>query len=240
MAVSTSVRPAMSANGSRAVQEDRAPRGRSRRRPWVAALMVLVPLAVVLGVVTVQRLGDRISVLTAVRTIEPGQVLTPSDLQVVEVAIDGPAQVVSARDRDALVGLTASERIPAGSLVSPADFQAGVGLPAGTVVVGAVLQPGEVPTGELRTGDRVVLVSTAGQGAVAGVGSDEATELGEATVFSVAGSRSDGGGGGAQVSSTSLFVSLAVPRETSRRVAQASAGQRLRLVYLPPVGGGQR
>jgi hypothetical protein len=216
--------------------EVRAPAGRSRRRPWVALLLVMVLLSAVLGVVVVQRLGQRIPVLRAARTIEAGQVIRTEDFDVVEVAIDGSAQVVSAKDRDELVGLSAPERISVGSLVSPASFEPSVGLPAGTVVVGAVLAPGEVPTGELRAGDRVGLLATAGQAAVAGTSADEASDIGEATVYSVNGSHSsaDGGAGGAQVSSTSTFVSLAVPRAMARRVAQAASSQRLRLIYLPP------
>jgi hypothetical protein len=222
------------ANG-RAPEAVRAPGGRSRRRPWVALLLVMVLLSTVLGVVVVQRLGQRIPVLRAARTIEAGQVIKAEDFDVVEVAIDGTAQVVSAKDRDALVGLTAPERISAGSLVSPSSFQPSMGLPAGTVVVGAVLAPGEVPTGELRAGDRVGLLATSGQAAVAGTNADEASDFGEATVYSVNGSHSsaDGGAGGAQVSSTSTFVSLAVPRQMARRVAQAASSQRLRLIYLP-------
>ena len=242
MATTTSARPTISTNGSRPPVELRAPKGHSPRRRWLPALMVLVPLSAMLSVSVVQQLGNRISVLRAARTIEAGQVLTADDFQVVDVAIDGNAQVVSAKDRDTLVGLTAPARIPSGSLVSPADFEAGVGLPAGTVVVGAVLQAGEIPTGELRVGDRVLVLSTAGQGpgAVAGAGGDEAAELGEATVFSVNGAGSastDPAAANAQVSSTATFVSLAVPKAMSKKVAQAAAGQRIRLVYLPAEGG---
>ena len=232
MATTTSARPTISTNGSRPPVELRAPKGHSPRRRWLPALMVLVPLSAMLSVSVVQQLGNRISVLRAARTIEAGQVLTADDFQVVDVAIDGNAQVVSAKDRDTLVGLTAPARIPSGSLVSPADFEAGVGLPAGTVVVGAVLQAGEIPTGELRVGDRVLVLSTAGQG--------QAAELGEATVFSVNGAGSastDPAAANAQVSSTATFVSLAVPKAMSKKVAQAAAGQRIRLVYLPAEGG---
>ena len=225
--------PRTSVNGRRPSGEFPAPKGRSRRRPWVALALVLVPLSALVGYLALAEIGNRIPVLQAVHDIEVGQVVSGSDFQVIDVAVDGPAQVVAASDRDRLVGSTASARVAAGSLVSPTQFGASAGLDSGQVVVGAVLVPGELPRADLRVGDRVRLIDVAGPGGTAGSGGDAV--LGEAEVFAIAGQGS-GGASGAMVGTGSLFVSLTVGEDLAPVVAEATAAQRLRLVYLPSAG----
>jgi hypothetical protein len=225
-----------------------APKGvgrRSRRRPWVATAGALVVACVLGGLSLVGALGHRTTVLQAARDIEVGQVIAAGDLVAVDVAVDSPAQLIAAADRDQLVGLTASGRLPAGSLVSPADFGAGTGLPAGHVVISIAVAAGELPRPDLRIGDRVRLIQTTGPAASASSSGETAgaAALGEATVFALPGSTSTSGSGGfggsAPVveSSAAQSVSLVVAENLAGKVAQASAGRALRLVYVP---GGAR
>jgi hypothetical protein len=215
------------------------PRGvavrRSRRRPWISAAVVLIVVSGALGLVGNRALGQRISVLQVVRDVEAGQLVAAEDLRAVDVAVDGPVQLLAAADRARVVGLSAAGRLPAGTLVSPADFEVAAGVPAGQVVVGAVLAPGELPTADLRVGDRVRLIQVAGASAPASADAAGAS-LGEATVYAVAGGWGEGGSA-PSVESGGQFVSLAVSEGQAGKVAQASAARALRLIFLP---GGAR
>jgi hypothetical protein len=198
---------------------------------------MLVLGSVLAGLTLAGQLGRRVTVLQAARDIEVGQVVGAGDLQAVDVAVDSPVQMVAAQDQSSLVGLTATGRLPAGSLVSPADFEAGTGLAAGQVVIGAVLAPGELPRPDLRVGDRVRLIQVAGASAPASGDAAGTVVLGEAKIFSLTGGSNPGTASAATVESSGQFVSLAVAESLAGKVAQASAGRALRLVYLP--GGGR-
>jgi hypothetical protein len=218
---------------------------RSRRGAWIALAMLMFAASALVGVVVVRQLGHRTQVLRAARDIQAGQVIAAADFEVVDVAVDGTAQLVPAADRARHVGMTAQGRIPAGSLVSPGQFQAGVGLPPGSVVVGAVLAPGALPKADLRVGDRVNLVAASQQPAPAATASTPAPSgssaapttasplIGEARVFALSRPESNsslGAGNGA------VFVSLAVREQDAARVAQVAASNSLRLIYLPEAG----
>ena len=191
---------------------------RTRRVPWVALGLILVATgALVVGTV-VQSAGKREAVVVTARAIEPGQVVKASDLAVVDVAVDGKAALVPATRRGELVGKRSTSHLPAGSLVGFGHFSAGSGLGPGQVVVGALLGPGGLPVPNLRVGDRVRLLASAGPTSTDPV--DAGDGLGEASVYLV----SPGVQAGAQ------FVSLVVDEAQAQAVANAAAAQNLRLV----------
>lgn len=190
---------------------------RSRRVPWLALALVLVVGGGLLVGLLVQSVGDRTSVLAAARAIAPGQVITDGDLRIVEVSVDGRASLVPASSRRSIVGQVAVVGIPEGALLAAGQLAADGGIEAGSVVVGALLGPGELPTPTLRPGDRVQLVAVSGsQGA-------DRESLGTGSVFSTAPGTQSG----------SVFVSLVVDETIAEKVADVAAQQRLRLLLLP-------
>jgi hypothetical protein len=197
---------------------------RSRRMPWLALALVLVVGGGLLVGLLVQSAGDRTAVLAAARAIAPGQVITAADLRVVDVGVDGDASLVPATARRSVVGQVAVVGIPEGALLAAGQLAADGGLEPGSVVVGALLGPGELPVPTLRAGDRVELV------AVSGSQRAERESLGEGSVFSTAPGTQSG----------SAFVSLVVNSSIAEQVADVAAQQRLRLLLLPAerVAGG--
>lgn len=194
---------------------------RNRRTPWLALALVLVVGGGLLVGLLVQSAGDRTAVLAAARAIAPGQVITAADLRVVDVGVDGDASLVPATSRRSVVGQVAVVGIPEGALLAAGQLATDGGLEPGSVVVGALLGPGELPVPTLRAGDRVELV------AVSGSQRAERESLGEGSVFSTSPGTQSG----------SVFVSLVVDRSIAEQVADVAAQQRLRLLLLPAERG---
>lgn len=191
--------------------------GRRKRLPWLALAVVLVVGGGLLVGLLVQSAGDRTSVLAAARALAPGQVIEAADLRVVDVGVDGEASMVPATSRASVVGQVAVVGIPEGSLLSAGQLAPDGGVEPGSVVVGALLAPGELPVPTLRSGDVVELVAVSGgQGA-------ERESLGQGSVFATAPGTQTG----------SVFVSLTVDAAIAEEVADVAAQQRLRLLLLP-------
>jgi hypothetical protein len=189
--------------------------------PWIALALVLVVGGALLVGLLVQSAGDRTAVLAAARPIAPGQVVTEADLRVVDVGVDGEASLVSASSRASVIGKVAVVGIPEGALLARGQLAPDGGLEPGSVVVGALLGPGELPVPTLRPGDLVELVAvTGGQGA-------EREALGRGAVFATAAGTQTG----------SVFVSLVVEEGIAQEVADVAAQQRLRLLLLPAEQG---
>lgn len=218
MSVTTPARPVPTAgrNGSAPV---RVANSRPGRAPWLALALVLVVGGALAAGLLVQSAGDRTAVLVAAREIGPGQVIAAGDLRTVDVGVDGSASVVPASQRSSLVGQVATTRIPEGSMLSEGQVAAEARLASGSVVVGALLGPGQLPVADLRSGDRVRLI------AVSEEATDESADpLGEASIYAVATGTQTG----------TLFVSLTVEDGVAQLVSDVAAQQRLRLVLLPP------
>ena len=205
-------------NGSAPAGRVRVSGARVRRVPWVALGVILVLVGALVFGLMVQAAGERRAVVVAAREISPGQVIGAGDLRVVDVAIDGEAATVAASKRAQLVGQTATSRIPAGALLSQGQFSAASALPPGRVVVGVLLGPGGLPVPNLRVGDRVGLLETRDLERA-----PTADTLGDASVYMVT--------PGPQPATQ--FVSLVVDDVMAQRVADAAAGQRLRLLLRP-------
>lgn len=142
-----------------------APPRAPRRRAALTGLIVGLLLAGVCAFGFSAILGSvdkRSPVLVAARPVVAGQRFTSADLAVVKVGADSGVQTVAAADQNRVVGRVAAVGVPAGSLLTPKHISTAPAVEAGSAVVGLALRAGQFPPG-IRPGDRVRLVSTAGQ-----------------------------------------------------------------------------
>lgn len=202
-----------------------------RRRPsWIALGVLLAALAGLLGAYVFSAATDTISVVVAARDVDPGEVLGPADVRVVEMGRTGELRAVLSDQQALVLGRSARGPIPAGTVLNTGLFVApGSAIPAGKVVVGGAFGVGAVPTGSLRAGDEVRLlrVLTEREQLTAGSPGDaSASVLGTATVWSVEGEAST------DSPSQLVWVSLLVDADLQGAVAQATSDDRLRLGLL--------
>jgi Flp pilus assembly protein CpaB len=196
---------------------------RQRQLPWVALGVLLVVMSMLGFALWSIQQAQRTPVLVAGREIDAGSVIERDDLELVSVGADAGLSVIDAGQEDLVIGATARGPIPAGTPLSPAlVVPAAEAVPAGSAVVGAMLEAGEYPTSALQPGDRVKLIETAPAGPA--VERDQVVELAEATVWT--GEPLDGS------SRRELFVSLLVVETSAARVSSAAAAEQLRLVLV--------
>lgn len=200
---------------------DRLPRPPRRRRPGFAALAVLLIAgsAAAAGLLAV-RLDDRVPVLVAGKEIPVGKEIERADLASARVASSDIATIPTG-DIGLVVGRYATQTIPAGRLIDEASLGEQSLLRAGTVALGVVLKPGNVPASGLQAGDKVkVYRAKDGEGSVL---------IGEATVSSVSSQENDGGlggGGGGGETEATIIVEDSANGDVSARIGAASlAGQ---------------
>ena len=207
--------------------------GPTRRRPsWVLLGSLLVGLAGLLGAWVFTATTERISVMVAARDISPGEVITATDMSVVEMGKAGDLRAVQPSQQSLLVGRAARGPIPAGTVLNTGLFaEPGQVIPAGFVVIGAALDPGAAPTARLAAGDRVEVLGTVHVTASLPDGSPtpQASVLAAGTVWSVE-PASKG------TATAKLWVSILVPEDTQTSVVQAAADGRLRLALTGASG----
>lgn len=216
----TLTRPKLSpaTNGQRPTP---APEPAGRRNRARMALGVVVLVLCVLGAITLYgNASDRIEVLAVRRSVAPGQQITAEDVRSVSISSDSTLQTLSASQRSDVIGQIAAVGLVPGSLLAPTQISDGPRVPAGTVITGATLKPGQFPIG-LRAGDNVLLIETplaTATGAAA-----EPLERGSARVLDVE---------ELDDASATIAVSLVVPDDAASPVASAGAGGRLTLVVV--------
>jgi len=199
--------------------------GASRRQrglPWVALGVLMMAMSTLGFALWSMQQASRSPVLVAKVDIVAGATIGRSDVQLVSVGADPGLSVMGADRVDVVLGATARATIPMGTPLSEALLiTASEQVQPGEAVVGASLEPGEYPTPRLGPGDRVGLVAVA----LGSTSSDEtAVQLGEGVVR--------GAKALDDFADTRLFVSLVVPQDIAPEVADAAAGNRLRLVLL--------
>ena len=146
--------------GRPAAPAQRRARG-SRVRPVAGVLLLVAVCALVLAEGRV-RAGSREPVLALARPVAAGQVITASDLRVVDVSAAGPVSVVAAARQAQVAGRTATASLLAGSLLAAGD----VGAPfpgRGQAWLGVALTPGRYPPG-LSPGQHVGVLAAPGRG----------------------------------------------------------------------------
>lgn len=104
------------------------------------------------------------SVVAARTTIPRGALITADDLTTTQISVDSTLKVVPGDSRDQLVGKRAALDIAAGGLLTPEMATEDNMPPAGHSIVGISLTPAQVPAITPRSGDKVRLVATTGEG----------------------------------------------------------------------------
>ncbi|MEV8059492.1 SAF domain-containing protein [Streptomyces antimycoticus] len=135
-----------------------------RRRPGLIALAVLlITGGGAGGAVLLMESGQRTEVVTVVRHVPVGQVVTDRDLGEASVALDPVLKAVKAADRGDVVGKRAAVELTPGSLLSRGQVTADSLVTAGEQVVPLGLKPEQVPASSLAPGQRVQIVRVPGE-----------------------------------------------------------------------------
>ncbi|MDN3028619.1 SAF domain-containing protein [Streptomyces sp. S.PB5] len=113
------------------------------------------------------QVAHRTDVVTVVRDVQVGQVLTEQDLGRASVALDPAVRAVEAEDLDSVVGKRAAVELKPGSLLSPAQVTKDSLVKAGEQLVPIGLKPEQVPATALVPGQKVQLVRVPVQGTTA-------------------------------------------------------------------------
>lgn len=213
-----------------------APATRRQRRWSLALVSILVTLGSALTFALLwTNAGDRRPVLALARAVPSGQVVEAADVTVVHISTDPGLRPIVATRRHEVIGQTAASDLVPGTLLTEAQLGEESLLGEDEVVVGVALGAGQMPSGLLQRGDRVLVVLTSptgeipeGAGVPGGSGRSQPASLGrplaEARVFATE-SLGD--------ASSEVLLSLAVARADAADVAGAAAGDRVSLVLVP-------
>jgi hypothetical protein len=208
------------ASGQPAAQGPRRAGG-SRVRPVAGVLLVVAVCALVLAegrMLTEGRAGSREPVLALARPVAAGQVITASDLRVVDVSAAGPVSLVPAWRQAQVAGRTATAGLPAGSLLAAGD----VGAPSpgrGQAWLGVALLPGRYPP-DLAPGQHVGVLAAPAPGVRA-----PARVAGYGVVLSVTAAPAPDTAG-------QMVVELDLPRDVVSQVTAAAAAGRVSLAVI--------
>ncbi|MEW6473553.1 MAG: SAF domain-containing protein [Actinomycetota bacterium] len=134
-------------------------RAAARNRGRLALGVFIVTAFSLAAVALFSSAGERRPVLALRNTVAVGAPIRAADLTVVRVSVDPGVRIMPASDRAEVVGRVAGVTLHAGTLLSPAQLDAGPALAAGRAVVGLALKPGQYPPG-LQAGDNVLVVVT--------------------------------------------------------------------------------
>ncbi|MFF9171824.1 MULTISPECIES: SAF domain-containing protein [unclassified Streptomyces] len=110
------------------------------------------------------QVSDRTQVVTVVRDVQVGQVLTEQDLGRASMALDPTVKAVRADDLKSVVGKRAAVELKPGSLLSPSQVTKDSLVKPGEQLVPIGLRPEQVPATALVPGQKVQLVHVPGQG----------------------------------------------------------------------------
>ncbi|MFF3137581.1 SAF domain-containing protein [Streptomyces mirabilis] len=139
-----------------------------RRRPGMIALSLALIAAGGAGVaVLMLQVGHRTQVVTVVRDVQVGQVLTEQDLGRASISLDPAVKTVKADDLGSVVGKRAAVELKPGSLLTLSQVTKDSLVKAGEQLVPIGLKPEQVPATELVPGQKVQLVHVPAQGETA-------------------------------------------------------------------------
>ncbi|MBD0742962.1 SAF domain-containing protein [Streptomyces sp. CBMA152] len=196
-----------------------------RQRRWSVAALCIV-LAVIAGLgaaAAVTSAGDRVKVLAIARDVPAGQAITDADLRIAEVSADGALTPMRASERASVIGKRPAVDLRTGGLLTASQLGAGTGLGDDQQQVGVQVKRGQAPAGTLVPGDKVLAVTTPGQGEQTGSKTDAPPSTVKGTVVAV--SRPDASG--------SVVVNLAVASTDGPLLATRASLGRIALVREP-------
>jgi hypothetical protein len=110
------------------------------------------------------QVGHRTDVVTVVRDVQVGQVLTEADLGKASLALDPAVRAVRAGDLKSVVGKRAAVELRPGSLLAPSQVTKDSLVKAGEQLVPIGLEPKQIPATALVPGQKVRLVHVPAQG----------------------------------------------------------------------------
>ncbi|KUJ38354.1 flagellar biosynthesis protein FlgA [Streptomyces sp. NRRL F-5122] len=200
-----------------------------RRRPGVIALSLALIAAGGAGVaVLLLQVGDRTDVVTVVRDVQVGQILTEDDLGKASVALDPAVKAVRIDDLKSVVGKRAAVELKSGSMLTPSQVTGDSLVRAGEQLVPIGLEPKQIPATALVPGQKVELVQVPAQGAVdAGKASDAAPRTIDGRVVKASGAAPGTG---------IVVVDVATAAADGPTAAAWEAAGTLRLVLAAPGG----
>ena len=154
---------------NRFTQQAHAPRlvppPKIRRRPvHIAATIAAIFIGAAIAAWGWSATTTSETVVAARTTIPRGAVITADDLTTAQISGDNTLKIVPGDDVDELVGKRAALDIAAGGLLTPEMATDDNMPPAGQSIVGISLTPAQVPAITPRSGDKVRLVATTGEG----------------------------------------------------------------------------
>jgi Flp pilus assembly protein CpaB len=201
---------------------------RLRRLDLRVAVGVLLMLVAVLGGASLIRTAQaRTPVLVAADTVQPGEVIEPSDLRVVEMAVPAGVAYLSASAEGQIEGRVAAEPLWEGKVLGPGSVAEASPVGPGMVAITLLLPPESAVGGDIRSGDRVAVLSSPGVDEAGGNQQEAATTilLADVPVLSVHQATTSEGEG--------VFVTLTLRLEEARALAEARASGRVDLALLP-------
>lgn len=200
-----------------------------RRRPGVIALSLALIAAGGAGVAALLlRVGHRTEVVTVVRDVQVGQVLTEGDLGKASISLDPAVKAVRANDVESVVGKQAAVELKPGSLLTPSQVMKDSLVKAGEQLVPIGLKPDQVPATALVPGQKVELVHVPAQGQVdTGKTSDASPQTIEGRVVKASGAAPGTG---------MVVVDIATSSEDGPTAAAWVSAGTLRLVLAAPDG----
>ncbi|MEU9272229.1 SAF domain-containing protein [Streptomyces sp. NPDC048251] len=200
-----------------------------RRRPGVIALSLALIAAGGAGVaVLLLQVGNRTEVVTVVRDVQVGQVLTEGDLGKVSIALDPAVKAVRSDDVDSVVGKRAAVELKPGSLLAPSQVTKDSLVKAGEQLVPIGLEPKQIPATALMPGQKVQLVHVPAQGATdTGETSDASPQTIDGRVVKASGAAPGTG---------IVVVDVATSATDGPKAAAWVAAGALRLVLAAPDG----
>ena len=195
-----------------------APPPKLRRRPMLIAVSVAaICLGALVSMWAYQSTSNSHSVLAMRHTVERGQTIAPDDLMSVSISVDPALRPLASDQIDSVVGKHAALDMPAGGVVTP-DQVSDQAVPAkGTSVGGISLTPAMLPANQVRTGDKVRVVTTPGQQGEVSSGEPDSIE---AVVVGIVKDETTG----------NSIVNVQVPHPDAPRLAARSATGKVAIV----------
>jgi len=193
----------------------------------VAVGLLLMLVAVLGGASLIRNAQARTPILVAAGSVQPGEVIGPSDLRVVEMSVPAGVAFLSASAEGQIEGRVAAEPLWDGKVLGPGSVAEAPPVAAGMVAITLLLPPESAVGGDVRSGDRVAVLSSRGVDEAGGNQQEAATTilLPDVPVLSVRDASTSEGEG--------VFVTVTLRLEEARAIAEARASGRVDLALLP-------
>ena len=193
----------------------------------VAVGLLLMLVAVLGGASLIRNAQARTPILVAAGSVQPGEVIGPSDLRVVEMSVPAGVAYLSASAEGQIEGRVAAEPLWDGKVLGPGSVAEAPPVAAGMVAITLLLPPESAVGGDVRSGDRVAVLSSPGVDEAGGNQQKAATTilLPDVPVLSVRDASTSEGEG--------VFVTLTLRLDEARAIAEARATGRVDLALLP-------